>query len=69
MPDAAVLGEAWHRAVWLAQVREQIAKISTEPILAMPENLEADLRRRLKRAPEMSWDTALAQIAAKHNEI
>ena len=66
VPDAAVLGEAWRRALWLAQVREQIAEVSTEPCIALPKNLEADLRRRLKRFPEFSWDEALAQIAEKH---
>ena len=66
VPDAAVLGEAWRRALWLAQVRAQIAEVSTEPCIPLPKNLEADLRRRLKRFPEFSWDEALAQIAEKH---
>ena len=34
--------------------------------MALPRNLEADLRRRLKRSPELSWDAALSQIAAKY---
>jgi hypothetical protein len=68
VPDAAVLSQAWHHALWLAQVRERIASVSTEPCLALPKNLETDLRRRLKRFPELSWDEALAQIAAKHEK-
>jgi hypothetical protein len=66
VPDAAVLGKAWHRAVWLEQVRKQIALVSTEPCMALPKNLEADLRRRLKRSPELSWDEAIVQIAEKY---
>jgi hypothetical protein len=66
VPDAAVLGEAYRRALWLAQVPAQIAEVSTEPCIRLPKNLEADLRRRLKRFPELSWDEALAQIAEKH---
>lgn len=66
VPDAAVLGEAWRRALWAARVRERIAEVSTEQYLALPKNLEADLRRRLKRAPELSWDEAIVQIAEKY---
>ena len=66
VPDAAVLGEAWRRALWVARVRERIAEVSTEQYLALPKNLEADLRRRLKRAPELSWDEAIVQIAEKY---
>ena len=66
IPDAAVLGEAWRRALWVARVRERIAEVSTEQYLALPKNLEADLRRRLKRAPELSWDEAIVQIAEKY---
>jgi len=49
-------------------VRERIASVSTEPCLALPKNLETDLRRRLKRFPALSWDEALAQIATKHEK-
>jgi hypothetical protein len=66
VPDAAVLGEAWRRALSVARVRERIAEVSTEQYLALPKNLEADLRRRLKRAPELSWDEAIVQIAEKY---
>jgi hypothetical protein len=66
VPDAQVLGKAWHRALWLARVRKQIAKVKPEPLASLPKKLAADLRRQLERAPEMSWDAALAQIAAKH---
>jgi hypothetical protein len=66
VPQPAVLGEAWRRALWLAQVRERIAEVSTEPCMALPKNLESDLRRRLKQFPFLSWDAALSQIAAKH---
>jgi hypothetical protein len=66
IPDAAVLGQAWRRALWLAQVRERIAEVSTEPCLALPKNLEADLRRGMKSFPEFSWDQVIVQIAEKH---
>jgi hypothetical protein len=65
VPGAAVLEEAWQRALWLAEVRTQIAEVSTEPCIPLPKNLEADLRRRLKRFPELSWDAVIAQIAEK----
>ena len=68
VPDAAVLSQAWHHGQWLSQVRKRIASVSTEPCLALPKNLETDLRRRLKRFPELSWDEALAQIAAIHEK-
>jgi hypothetical protein len=66
VPDAAVLGEAWRRALWLAEVRVRIAEVKSEPCTLLPRKLEEDLRRRLKRSPLFSWDEALAQIAAKH---
>ena len=34
--------------------------------VATPSDLEAKVRTILKHWPRLSWDTALAQIAAKH---
>jgi hypothetical protein len=65
VPDKAVLRKAWKRALWMAQAREAVAQVSTEPRIAAPKNLEADLRRLLKRAPHLSWDAVIAQIAEK----
>jgi hypothetical protein len=66
VPDAAVLAKAWQHALYLAEVRKKIAEVKMAPCIALPKKLGIDVRRILKRSPELSWDGALAQIAKKH---
>lgn len=68
VPKEAVLREAWQRALWVAKVRKLIAEIRPEQDAPLPRKIEALLRRKLKETPEMSWDQALAVIAAENGE-
>jgi hypothetical protein len=67
VPTPALLAKAWKRATAIAEAREAIREIEKGKPTPPPKNLEAKVRRMLKRDPEQSWDSAVVKIAEEHN--
>lgn len=73
IPDSDTLMTAYRRALYVHRLNTQLEKISTK---ARRQSEKADIPPELQRAveqlitehPAMSWDSALAAIAAKHNK-
>ena len=65
VPGLDTLTQAWQRAVRISKARALIEQVGATQV-ATPSDLEAKVRAILKHSPRLSWDTALAQIAAKH---
>ena len=65
VPGLDTLTQAWQRAVRISKARALIEQVGATQV-ATPSDLEAKVRTILKHSPRLSWDTALAQIAAKH---
>ena len=73
VPDAAVLEEAYRRMAYVHTINSKIKQAATEAEKAaksvkIPKALCAKVSRLLKERPGLSWDAALANIAAEHNK-
>ncbi len=73
VPDAAVLEEAYRRMAYVHTINAKIKQAATEAEKAaksvkIPKALCAKVSRLLKERPGLSWDAALANIAAEHNK-
>lgn len=66
VPDKVTLTAAWKRATAIAKAREAIREIEKGKPTPPPKDLERKVRALLKREPELSWDSALTQIAEEH---
>ena len=66
VPDADTLHLAALRAVRIAKVQATIDAMSeaddAEAGADIPEDIEAQVRKVLKRSPALSWDAALVEI-------
>lgn len=69
IPDDATLADAYRRAILvhtintkIEEAREAAEKVAEQA--SVPKNLLHQVRRRLKQHPTMSWDDAVADLAA-----
>lgn len=64
VPDRETLADAYRRASVNDQIRRAVSRLrrTTTPG-AVPEDLDAAVRRLLSERPDLSWDQAVARIA------
>jgi DNA topoisomerase VI subunit B len=68
IPDTDVLADAWQRANQISRIQKAIDEINLEPEeVAVPKNLEKQIRKLQKQDATLSWDKALVQIAGQNN--
>jgi DNA topoisomerase VI subunit B len=66
VPDEATLAAAWQRADRVSRIKAAIAKIESAAIeVPVPDDLKTQVRDLLRMEPSLSWDEALAHIAAQ----
>jgi len=68
IPDAKVLRSAYRRSVFLQQLDAAQAKLAEQikrEKVALPAALTRQVKRLLKSRPEMSWDEAVWELAAR----
>jgi hypothetical protein len=73
IPDSDTLTTAYRRALFVHRLNAQLEKLSTEAKqeaeeALMPPKLKTAIEKLIKKNPAMSWDAALAEIAAQHNK-
>ena len=73
IPDGDTLATAYRRAVYVHHINSQIAEAGEQArqvadSAIVPERLSREVNRLLKQNPGMSWDVAVARIAAKNSD-